>query len=219
MSAKGETTVQEPTRAEQAVARRMAEAKATIPHFTVAGEVDVERCGEVSSVLPVVVKACGLALREHPRLNGAYRDGRFELYGRVNVGIAVAADGAVVLPTVFDADRKPLEEIAREVRALGERVQDGSITPPELSGGTFTVIDLSACEITSVAAVIQPHQAALLALGGAAPRAVARDGQVVARRVMTVTLSCDHRILSPAGAAEFLTRLRALLERPDALAP
>jgi pyruvate dehydrogenase E2 component (dihydrolipoyllysine-residue acetyltransferase) len=165
-------------------------------------------------VVATVIKACGLALLEHPRVNGAYRDGRFELYGRVNVGLTVAADDAVVVPTIADADRKPLDEIDREVRALAERVQDGTITPPELSGATFTVSDVGAHEITSFVTVIHPQQAAALALGAVLPRAVVRDGEVVVRHTMTATLSCDHRIVPPTEAAAFLARVRALLEQP-----
>ncbi len=116
----------------------------------------------------MVVKACALALREHPRANGAYRDGRFELYSRVNVGVAVAARDALVVPTVFDADRKGLRQIATESRALAERVRDGPITPPELSGATFTVSNLGMYGIDSFSAVINPPQAAILAVGAIA---------------------------------------------------
>ena len=167
----------------------------------------------------MVVKACALALREFPRANGSYRDARFELYGRVNVGVAVAAHESLVVPTVFDADRKSLREIARETRALAERVRAGAITPPELSGGTFTVSNLGMYGVTDFTAIINPPQAAILAVGALAPRAVVgEDGQLVARHTMHVTLACDHRILYGAEAAEFLARIRALLERPLALA-
>ena len=96
----------------------------------------------VPSFNDMVVKACAIALRRHPLANGAYKDGRFELYSRVNVGVAVAAQDALVVPTVFDADRKGLREIASDSRSLAAKVRDGSITPPELSGGTFTVSNL-----------------------------------------------------------------------------
>ncbi len=134
----------------------------------------------------MIVKACALALRDHPRANGSYRDGRFELHARVNVGVAVAAGaenptgGALVVPTVFDADTKALGEIARETRALAERVRDGSITPPELSGGTFTVSNLGMYGIRSFTAIVNPPQAAILAVG--ARRAAAGRAQEEARR-------------------------------------
>ena len=119
----------------------------------------------VPSFNDMVVKACALALREHPRANGAYRDGRFELYSRVNVGVAVAAQDALVVPTVFDADRKGLRQIATDSRALAQKVRDGQITPPELSGGTFTVSNLGMYGIDNFSAVINPPQAAILAVG------------------------------------------------------
>jgi pyruvate dehydrogenase E2 component (dihydrolipoamide acetyltransferase) len=166
----------------------------------------------------MVVKACAVALRERPRVNAGYRDGRFELYARVNVGVAVAAPDALVVPTIFDADRKTLGEIARETRALAAKVREGTITPPEVSGGTFTVSNLGMYGIREFTAVINPPQEAILSVGAVEPRPVVRDGQVVARHVMSVTLACDHRILYGADGAEFLARVRALLEAPVGLA-
>jgi pyruvate dehydrogenase E2 component (dihydrolipoamide acetyltransferase) len=226
---KGEVTIQELTRTQQLIARRMAESKATVPEFTLRSEVDMEACvqlrtelkllgDDVPSYNDMVVKACAVALREYPRANGSYRDGRFELHSRVNVGVAVAAPEALVVPTVFDADRKSLREIARETRAVAERVRAGTVTPPELSGGTFTVSNLGMFGVTDFTAVINPPQAAILAVGALAQRPVVRDGELVARHTMAVTLVCDHRILYGADAAQFLARIRALLEQPLALA-
>ena len=217
------------------IARRMAESRATIPSFELRTEIDMDACvalraelkvlggdapaGAIPSYNDMVVKACALALREFPRANGRYRDARFELYSRVNVGVAVAAVDALVVPTVFDADSKSLREIARDTRALAERVRAGAITPPELSGATFTVSNLGMYGVTDFTAVINPPQAAILAVGAVAPRAVVgHDGALVARHTMNVTLACDHRILYGAQAAEFLARVRELLERPLALA-
>jgi len=227
-SVKGELTLEQLTRTQQLIARRMAESRATIPDFTLRSEIDMQACvelrselkalgGEVPSYNDMVVKACALALREFPRANGSYRDERFELHGRVNVGVAVATPGALVVPTVFDADRKSLREIAQETRALAERVRAGSVTPPELAGGTFTVSNLGMYGVSDFTAVINPPQAAILAVGQLAERAVARDGALTARHTMAVTLSCDHRILYGADAAQFLARVRALLEQPLAL--
>jgi pyruvate dehydrogenase E2 component (dihydrolipoamide acetyltransferase) len=122
------------------------------------------------------------------------------------------------VPTVFDADKKSLGEIARDSRTLAERVRAGVVTPPELSGGTFTVSNLGMFGVTEFTAVINPPQAAILAVGKMEPRAVVRDGEVVARNTMSLTLACDHRILYGADAAEFLARIKALLEQPIALA-
>ena len=135
----------------------------------------------------------------------------------MNVGVAVAAEDALVVPTVFDAEEKSLGEIARETRALAERVRAGTITPPELGGGTFTVSNLGMYGVSSFTAIINPPQAAIVSVGSLSPRAVVREGEVVARHTMTLTLACDHRILYGAGAAEFLARIRELLEAPSAL--
>jgi pyruvate dehydrogenase E2 component (dihydrolipoyllysine-residue acetyltransferase) len=231
-TAKGQTTYQELSKLQSTVARRMAESKATAPHFYLEAEVDMSRAVEargrikaaanegevVPSFNDMVVKACALALREFPRANGAYRDGRFELYSRVNVGVAVAGQDALVVPTVFDADRKGLRQIAAESRALAQRVRDGQITPPELSGGTFTVSNLGMYGIDAFAAVINAPQAGILAVGAIKERPAVRDGEVVPAHLMNVTLACDHRILYGADGAEFLARVRALLEEPLALA-
>jgi pyruvate dehydrogenase E2 component (dihydrolipoamide acetyltransferase) len=211
----------------------MAESKATVPEFTISTDVDMEGAVELRSQLKaaaeatggtvpsyndMVVKASAMALREFPRANGSYKDGHFELYSRVNIGVAVAAQEALLVPTVFDADKKSLGEIARDSRALAERVRAGAVTPPELSGGTFTVSNLGMFGVTEFIAVINPPQAAILAVGKMEPRAVVRDGEIVARNTMSITLACDHRILYGADAAEFLARIKTLLEQPIALA-
>ncbi|MGA2319901.1 MAG: dihydrolipoamide acetyltransferase family protein [Solirubrobacteraceae bacterium] len=238
-TAKGETSTIELSRTQQTIARRMAESKATIPHFTLQAEVDMQACvalrAELKSLASqapeetsptyndMVVKAAALALREHPRVNSSYRDGRLALHARVNVGVAVAAEaqelsgGALIVPTVFDADRKSLGEIARETRALAARVREGSITPPELGGGTFTVSNLGMFGIRSFTAIINPPQTAILSVGSVEPRAVVHEGQLQARQSMTLTLACDHRMLYGADAARFLARIRDLLESPSAL--
>jgi pyruvate dehydrogenase E2 component (dihydrolipoamide acetyltransferase) len=241
-TAKGQTTTVELTRTQQTIARRMAESKATIPDFALHMDVDMERCVKLRDELKalarpedapgehaptyndMVVKACALALREHPLVNGSYRDGSAQLHSRVNVGVAVAADDALVVPTVFDADSKALGEIARETRVLAERVRDGSITPPELGGGTFTVSNLGMYGVSSFTAIINPPQAAILTVGALQRRAVPADGDggdgggaVAVRAMLTLTLVCDHRILYGAEAAQFLARVRELLQAPASL--
>ncbi|HEY8582431.1 MAG TPA: dihydrolipoamide acetyltransferase family protein, partial [Capillimicrobium sp.] len=229
---RGEVTEVELTRTQQVVARRMAESRAIVPDFTVSTDVDMEAARELRAQLKsaaaegqavpsfndMVVKASALALREFPRANGSYRDGKFELHSRVNVGVAVAGDDALIVPTVFDADTKSLGEIARATRELAGRVREGTVRPPELAGGTFTVSNLGMFGVTHFTAVVNPPQAGILAVGAIEPRAVVRDGEVVARHTMTVTLACDHRILYGADAAQFVARVKALLEQPLALA-
>jgi pyruvate dehydrogenase E2 component (dihydrolipoyllysine-residue acetyltransferase) len=228
-TAKGQATTVALTRMQQTIARRMAESKATIPDFALQSDVDMEACVRLRTELKrissqdaptyndMVVKACALALREHPRANGSYKDGALQLHSRINVGVAVAAQDALVVPTVFDADAKALGEIARETRALAARVRDATITPPELGGGTFTVSNLGMYGIRSFTAIVNPPQAAILSVGSVEPRAVVREGELTVRHTMTLTLVCDHRILYGADAAEFLARICELLQAPASL--
>jgi pyruvate dehydrogenase E2 component (dihydrolipoamide acetyltransferase) len=228
--AKGEVEIQELTRLQQTVSRRMAESKATAPDYTLTVDVDMTLAVELrkriegeAEHLPsyndMVVKAAANALREHPRVNAAYRDGKFELYSRVNVGIAVAAQGALVVPTIFDADRKSLGQIARETHAAAEKARTGKITPPEVAGGTFTVSSLGMYGIDEFTAIINPPQAAILTVGALKKQpAVDESGRVVARDQIRLSLISDQRILYGAEAAEFLARVRQLLEQPLGLA-
>jgi pyruvate dehydrogenase E2 component (dihydrolipoamide acetyltransferase) len=231
-TAKGSVETIELTKTQQTIARRMAESKATAPSFYLQTNIDMSRCfsararlkasaseGEVvPSFNDMVVKACAIALRQFPLANGAYRDGRWETYSRVNVGIAVAAPGALIVPTIFDADLKGLRQIAAEARALAARVRDGQITPPELSGATFTVSNLGMYGISNFHPIINSPQAAILGVGEITPTPVVSDGEVTVAQRMGATLVCDHRILYGADGAEFLARVRALLEEPLGLA-
>jgi pyruvate dehydrogenase E2 component (dihydrolipoamide acetyltransferase) len=228
--AKGEVVTQELSRLQRTVARRMAESKATVPDFSLELDVDMTLCIELRERLEgqtehapsfndMVVKAAALALRDHPRVNGAYRDGRFEAYSRINVGVAVAANDALVVPVIHDADQKSLGEISRQARRLIERVRDGQVTPPEVSAGTFTVSNLGMHGVDRFTAIINPPQAAILTVGALKKRpAVDGRGRVVARDLMSLTLSCDHRILYGADGAAFLAQVRELLEQPLSLA-
>ena len=228
--AKGEAEIQELTRLQQTVSRRMAESKATAPDFSISLTVDMtaavelrERLKQISDPVPsfndMVVKASASALREFPRVNGAYRDGKFELYENVNIGIAVAAQDALVVPTVFDADQKSLGQIARDARQVIEKVKEKTVTPPELSGGTFTVSNLGMFGIEQFTAIINPPQAAILTVGKLEKKPAVDDkGKIVARDQMMLTLVCDHRILYGADGAQFLARVKELLEQPLSLA-
>jgi len=228
--AKGESARQDLTRLQRTVARRMAESRATVPDIELRSEVDMteavalrEQLRDVSedlfpSLNDLIVKAAALALREFPRVNGAYRDSQFETYSRINVGIAVAADDALVVPTIFDADLKSLGEIATTTRTLAAQVRDGSIAPSKLAGGTFSISNLGMYGVDSFSAVINPPQAAILAVGSLRRRPVVDEsGEIVARQTIQLSLACDHRIVYGVYGARFLSRLRELLERPLSL--
>jgi pyruvate dehydrogenase E2 component (dihydrolipoamide acetyltransferase) len=214
---KGGARVEEPSRAQQAIARRAAESRATIPHVELAVEADMAASmatygPQAPSLTAILVRACALALREVPRANGAYRDGRFELYSRVNVAVAVYTDDGFVLPTSFDADQKSLGQLTEELERLTARATSGQLTPPELAGSTFTLWDLSAQGVAGGAPVIAPSQSAAVAAGAVRDTPVVRGGEVVPGLLMTVTLACDHRILYGAQAARFLTAIKSHLE-------
>ncbi len=222
-------TLREPTRLQQVVARRMAEAQATVPDFQVETEVAMDAVLDlraqlkhtaaenqlVPSINDIIVKACAVALRFHPLANASYREQGFELHDQINVGIAVAAEQALLVPTITAADSRSLGSIASESKRLSERVRNGTVTPAELSDGTFTVSNLGMFGMTAIKPVVNMPQAAILGVG-ALRSVLARDvaGEIVDRSLLTITLSCDHRILYGADAALFLAEVKALLEAP-----
>ncbi|MFL5981843.1 MAG: dihydrolipoamide acetyltransferase family protein [Gaiellaceae bacterium] len=206
---KGDVRIVEHTATQATIARRMAESASTIPVFTVSSDVDLslvtalrKDVADAPSLNDFVVKAAGLTLRDFSRFNASYVDGKVECYSRVNVGIAVATDDALIVPVVFDADQKSVAEIAADTRRLAKGARRRALQPDELRDATFTVSNLGMFGVRSFTAIIDPPQVAILAVGGV------RDG------VMTVTLSCDHRVVYGADGARFLARFRELLERP-----
>jgi len=230
--ARGGARFEPASRVQQTIARRMAEAKANQPEFALEIEIEMGPALDLRarlkqaaagaglaapSVNDLIVRAAALALREHPRVNGAYGDGGFELYDRVNVGVAVAAEGTLLVPVVADADRLSLDEIAARTSALSAKAREGTLTAPELSGGTFTVSNLGMFGITSFTAILNHPQAAILAVGAVREIPVAVDGELAIGRRMNATLICDHRILYGADAAAFLGGVRTRLEEPFGL--
>ncbi len=222
-TAKGTTTVQELSRGERSIVRRTAEARATVPDLELGAVADVSvwasRDGGRSFALPTaaLVRACALALRAAPRANGAYRDGRFELYSRVNVGVVIAAADAYATPTVFDADRKSLAVIEAELGDLTARALAGELSAPELAGGTFTLANLGLDGVARGTIIPIPPQAAALAAGAARPAMIVREGAAVAGYELELTLTSDHRILYGSHAATFLNAIVTLLEDPESL--
>ena len=235
-TAKGAVRIEEPSRAERQIGRRAAESRATVPAFELATVVDMSATvtarrefraaaggsaatggSGVPSLTAMVVRACALALRAYPRANASYRDGHFELYDRVNVGVAMMSGDSFAVPTILDADTKTALEIAGELRSLAARVRAGTITSPELAGATFTMSNLGIMGVSNFNPPVLPPQAAILAVGAMRAVPIVRGEDIVAGHEMNLTLTCDHRILYGTGAAEFLTRIRRLLEQPQEL--
>ena len=210
---RGDVEVVALTPTQSTVARRMAQSAATIPVFTVSADADVSEIVALRkdvenppSLNDFVVKATALTLRDYPRFNASYADGAVHCFSRVNVGIAVATDDALLVPVVFDADEKTLSEISAETRRLAAAARSRSLRPEELRDGTFTVSNLGMFGVRSFTAIVDPPQVAILAVGGTFGGA------------MTLTLSCDHRVVYGADGARFLSRLCELLARPLVLA-
>jgi pyruvate dehydrogenase E2 component (dihydrolipoamide acetyltransferase) len=219
----------------KAIARRMTESKREAPHFylTIDCEVDALLAGRADlnavlakesgadavkiSVNDIVIRAAALALEKVPEANVSFADGKLRQYKRADVAVATAVPGGLVTPIVFDAANKGLAAIAREMRDLAARAQEGKLAPAEYEGGTFTISNLGMYGIREFAAVINPPQACLLAVGEAAPRPVVKDGKVVPATVMTCTLSIDHRALDGVIGARWLAEFKRLIEHPLAM--
>jgi pyruvate dehydrogenase E2 component (dihydrolipoamide acetyltransferase) len=183
-------TVLEPTAAERAVARRAAEARATVP------DLELSIAAPPGPSTSALLSACAHALAAHPRANASYRDGRFELYSRVNVGVVVATEQTYTVPTIFDADRKSADQLAAELGELTAGARAGKLPSPAFTGATFTLWDAREHGIAAASIPVVPPQAAALAAG-----------------TTSLTLSCDHRILYGAPAAAFLQTIADHLDR------
>lgn len=210
----------------RAIARRLTESKQQVPHFTLtvdcrmdallALRAQANQGGAVKlSVNDFIVRAAALALREVPEVNASWHDDAIELHAGADISVAVATDGGLVTPIVRDADVKPLSAVAAEIVELASRAKVNRLKPEEFTGGSLTVSNLGMYGIKQFAAIINPPQAAILAVGAAERRPVVDDnGDLKAATVMTVTLSADHRVVDGAVGARWLAALRALIENP-----
>lgn len=208
-------------------ARRLSES-AAVPHFFLTNVVDAGRLlalrAEVNeslderapkvSVTDLLVKACAKALVAHPDVNSSWGGDVILRHRQVNIGVAVATPAGLLVPVVRGADRLSVAEIAATSRALAEKARAQKLSPEEMSGGTFTVSNLGMHAVDSFTAIINPPEAAILAVGAATPEAVVRGGEVVVATTMRLTLTVDHRVLDGAGAAVFMSDLRDLLQSP-----
>ncbi|NTX13351.1 pyruvate dehydrogenase complex dihydrolipoamide acetyltransferase [Myxococcus sp. CA056] len=209
------------------IAQRMTEVKPGVPHFYLTLEVEMDAAVKVReeakamelkvSVNDLIVKAVAMAVRRYPKINVSLQGDQVVHHGSVDVGIAVALEQGLITPVIRDADTKGLQAISTEVRELAERARKRALKPEEYTGGSITVSNLGMYGIDQFVAIINPPQASILAVGAVADKVVARDGQMVIRKMMTATLSCDHRIIDGAIGAEFLRELRGLLEHPTRL--
>jgi pyruvate dehydrogenase E2 component (dihydrolipoamide acetyltransferase) len=210
------------------VARRLVESMEAAPHFYLTIQVDADALlglraelnqrlaaeGTKLSVNDLLVKACAVTLRAHPEINVSWGGDKILLHRRVHVGIAVAVEGGLIVPVVRDADAKSVSQISREAKALIERARAGKLRPDEFTGGTFTVSNLGMFGIDQFTAVINPPEAAILAVGTTSSEPVVRDGQLATRQRMKLTMSIDHRAVDGATGAQFLADLKAILEEP-----
>lgn len=226
----GVTDVVEHSRLQAIIAKRMVESKTTIPHFYVTSEIDMAEAmafrrsanrmlegSESLSVNNIVLKAVALALRQFPDLNASYRNGNVERHGSINVGFAVAVPDGLFVPVVADCDRKSLRQIAVETKQLVEKTRAGRLARSDYETGTFSVSNLGMFDVTEFAAIVNPPQVGILAVGSIKQVPVVTDGQLTVGERMFVTLSCDHRVVYGATAAQFLQELRKLLENPLAM--
>jgi pyruvate dehydrogenase E2 component (dihydrolipoamide acetyltransferase) len=217
------------TQIRKTIAKRLGQSLGPIPHFYLTSEIEMERAAEMREQLKahgeayavsfndIVVKAVALALRQHPAMNAAFLDDRIRYFGDIHVGVAVAVEDGLITPVVRHADRKGLAEIAAESKALAAKARARRLTPEEYTGSTFSVSNLGMYDIDEFTAVINPPEAAILAVGRVTEKPVVVDGAVVPRRTMRVTLSCDHRVVDGATGAKFLQTLKLMLENPLAM--
>jgi pyruvate dehydrogenase E2 component (dihydrolipoamide acetyltransferase) len=216
-----------PTKLRQTIAKRMAASKQTVPHFYVTSEIEmseamalraklntlVDEAGKIS-VNDMVLKAAANALTHFPGINASFGENVIVRHGTVNMGIAVALEQGLITVVVADADRKPLAQIAREAKDIVNRAKNGKARPEELQGSTFTVSNLGMFDVAEFVAIINPPEAAILAVGSVKEVPVVKDGQVVPGKTMKVTISADHRVTDGAEAARFLQEVKLNLEEP-----
>ncbi|MDX6619952.1 MAG: hypothetical protein QOK36_2338, partial [Gaiellales bacterium] len=221
-------TIIDPSPMLRAIARRMSESKAQVPHFYLQCEVDMGKAlalredlnaelasdGVKLTVNDLIVRACALALRDHPQFHRSWIDGKLHQHGAAHVGIAVALDEGLIVPVIRNADSLPLRELAVAARDLAGRARSGSLRQNEIEGGTFSVSNLGMLGITSFQAIINPPEPGILAVGSVVERAIGIAGQVVVRPVMAVNLSVDHRAASGADGARLLQTVTRYLEHP-----
>jgi len=219
------------TAVRKVIARRMLESKQTVPHFYLTVEFEIDSLlaartaiNEVArkkdarvSVNDMVIKACAKALRDHPECNASWTEDEMVQYGAVDISVAVATDRGLITPIVRNADLKGVAQISIEMKDLAARAKIGKLKLEEFQGGGFTISNLGMFGVKEFAAIINPPQAMILAVGAGEERVVVRKGEMVIRNMMSCTLAVDHRVVDGAMGAQFLQTLRAYIEQPAAM--
>jgi len=208
------------------IARRLTSSVGPVPHFFLTTEIEMDRTAELRATLngldqenkvsinDIIIKVAAAALVQHPQVNASFQDKTIRYYERADVGVAVAIDEGLITPIVRAADRKSIGQISREVRELAGRARERKLQPDEYMGATFSVSNLGMFGIDEFTAIINPPEAAILAVGAMGAKPVVRDGEIVVRQLMRVTMSCDHRIVDGATGAKFLQTFKKMLENP-----
>ena len=207
------------------IAKRLLESKTTVPHFYLTIEMNMKRAidfrtslneiiGTKISYNDIVMKAVALALRENPKANSSFMGDKIIQHGRVDVCVAVAVDEGLITPVIRNTDQKTLTEISSETKELAKRAREGKLKPEEFTNGTFTVSNLGMYDIENFAAIINPPEGAILAVGSIVEKPVVENGQIVVGHTMKVTLSCDHRVVDGAIGAQFLQSFKRIMENP-----
>jgi pyruvate dehydrogenase E2 component (dihydrolipoamide acetyltransferase) len=208
------------------IARRLTSSVGPVPHFFLTTEIEMDRTAELRATLngldqenkisinDIIIKVAAAALVQHPQVNASFQDKTIRYYERADIGVAVAIDEGLITPIVRAADRKSIGQISREVRELAGRARERKLQPDEYLGATFSVSNLGMFGIDEFTAIINPPEAAILAVGAMGAKPVVRDGEVVVRQLMRVTMSCDHRIVDGATGAKFLQTFKKMLENP-----
>ncbi len=209
----------------KAIARRLGESKFTAPHFYLTLEINMARSiaarNEIKaqgqfkiSFNDIIVKACALALRQHPMINASWTGDTIVQHGDVNIGVAVAVDDGLLVPVIKNADYKPMHVISEEVREMAGRAKIKRLTPEEMQGNTFTISNLGNFGIEEFTAIINSPDACILAVGSIMEKPIVKDGQLAIGNMMKVTLSCDHRVVDGASGAAYLKTVKSFLENP-----
>lgn len=211
----------------QVIASRLAQSIGPIPTFYLTVEIEMDKAlefrkqingalqdDEKVSVNDVIVKVAASALQKHPFANSSYQDKTIRFYEDADIGVAVAIEDGLITPVVRGANRKGIAEIAKEIKEKAARAREKKLQPEEYTGATFSISNLGMFGIEQFTAIINPPEAAILAIGGASRKAVVRDGEIVVRSIMNVTMSCDHRVIDGATGAKFLQTFKQMLENP-----